>query len=281
MQTTNWQLKRSTERRYGASLARLITGLQSELSRISSPFLLAAAIRRYARSPTYRRAAMLLAQSMATHIFSDGHKTWREAARSGSKGRIIWQALKDEMNHTVIGTAYRETISRNAELISSMPDTIAEQVTHMVSREAQAGLRPDAIMEDVLQAWPGMTRKHARLIARTETSKASTALTRARSAAAGLGWYVWVSEKDARVRASHRLMDGVIIPWGNPPSPEALNHERYVYGNYDAGDTFNCRCYPAPLIEFDDVSWPHRVYYGGRIQMMTLAKFKQIAGGAL
>lgn len=224
---------------------------------------------------------MLLAQSMASHIFSDGHRTWREAARSGSKGRIIFQALRDEMNHPVIGSAYRDVITRNAELISSMPDAIAEQVTHMVSREAQAGLRPEAIIDDVLHAWPGMTRKHARLIARTETSKASTALTRARSGAAGLRWYVWVSEKDTRVRESHRLMDGVIILWGDPPDPEALNHEKHSYGSYDAGDTFNCRCYPAPLIEFDDVTWPHRVYFGGRIQMMTLAKFKQIAGGAL
>ncbi len=280
MRFTQWQLKRSVERRYGAALTKIIEGLRTELARIRSPFLIAAAIRRYARSPTYRKAAEILARSVATHIFSDGHRTWREAARSGSKGRMVYTALQNELSRTAVGRVYNEIVARNAEVIRSMPDTVARQVTAMVAREANAGLRPEAIMEDVLQAWPHMTRAHAKLIARTESSKASTALTQARSEAIGLHWYVWRSEEDARVRDSHRLMDGVLINWDDPPSPEALAGEDHTYGNYHAGNIFNCRCYPEPLIAFTDIRWPHRVYYGGRIQYMTLAQFKQIGGVA-
>lgn len=280
MRFTQWQLKRSVERRYGVALARMIQGLRTELSRIRSPFLLAAAIRRYARSPTFQKAAEILARSIVTHIFSDGHRTWREAARSGAKGRIIYNSLQSELAQTAVGVAFEDIIAHNAEMIKSMPERVAKQVTEMVAREANEGLRPEAIVDDVLAKWPHMTRAHAMLIARTESSKASTALTRARSASAGINWYVWRTSEDARVRDAHRVMEGVLVNWDEPPSPEALAGEERTYGNYHAGDIFNCRCYPQPLVLLEDIRWPHKVYYDGRIQWMTLAQFKQLGGVA-
>ena len=262
------------------AIVKLMEGLWTELSQIRSPFLLAAAIRRYARSPTFRKAAEILARSMATHVFSDGHRTWREAARSGAKGRMVWRALQTELSQTTIGDVVTDIVTRNAELIVTMPQHIAVQVTNMVAKEAMDGLRPEAILEDVWAKAPHLTRAHAMLIARTESSKASTALTQARSEAAGIGWYVWRTEEDRRVRDSHRIMDGVLINWNDPPSPEMLAREKYTYGNYHAGNIFNCRCYPEPLILFTDIKWPHKVYYEGRIQMMTLAQFKAIGGAA-
>jgi uncharacterized protein with gpF-like domain len=71
-------------------------------------------------------------------------------------------------------------------------------------------------------------------------------------------------------------MDKVLVRWSDPPSPEALDGEK-SYGKYHAGEIFNCRCFPEPVIDFDDVTWPHKVYSGGQIQMMTLAQFKQLA----
>jgi hypothetical protein len=125
MRYPQWQLKRSVERRYGVALARMIEGLRTELSRVRSPFLIAAAIRRYARSPTYRKAAEILARSMVTHVFSDGHRTWREAARAGAKGRIIYTALQTELGQTSVGTAFWDIVEHNAEVIRSMPDRVA------------------------------------------------------------------------------------------------------------------------------------------------------------
>lgn len=144
MSYPQWQLKRSVERRYGVALARMIEGLRTELSRVRSPFLIAAAIRRYARSPTYQKAAAILARSIATHIFSDGHRTWREAARSGAKGRIVYTALQKELAQTHVGTVFWDIVDRNAEVIKSMPERVAKQVTEMVAREANEGLRPEA-----------------------------------------------------------------------------------------------------------------------------------------
>ena len=46
-------------------------------------------------------------------------------------------------------------------------------------------------------------------------------------------------------------------------------------GNYGPGEIYNCRCYPEPLLRFDQTSWPAKVYYKGRVQHMTLAAFKR------
>jgi hypothetical protein len=40
----------------------------------------------------------------------------------------------------------------------------------------------------------------------------------------------------------------------------------------------NCRCYPEPVLDLSDVSWPHRVYRAGTVSMMTRAAFARAAG---
>ena len=126
-----------------------------------------------------------------------------------------------------------------------------------------------------------MARSHVQLIARTEVSKASTALTRARAEELNLPAYIWRTSKDARVRPSHRQMDGVICFWDDPPAPEALAGIKSTLGNYNCGDAPNDRCYPEPMLRFDQVTWVHKVCRGGRIQMMTRAAFSSLAGGGI
>ena len=173
---------------------------------------------------------------------------------------------------------YWDIVSRNSRLIQSMTNEAAERVSNIVAEGQAAGMRSEDMADDILRQWPTMTRAHAKLIARTESSKAASALTRSRAQSAGLNWYIWETSEDSRVRSSHRHMDGVLVNWNDPPSPEALIDMK-DYGKYHAGEFPNCRCYAAPLIEYDDVSWPHKVYRNGRIRYMRLSEFKKIEGG--
>lgn len=267
------------ERQYAKGIEKLMKGLKSQINGISSPFLIVAQIRRFARSPTFIRQAYSLARAMATHVFSDGHKTWRQAARKGSQGRMIYEALKKELSATSpVGKAYARIIEDNAKYIGSMPEDIAKWVNKRIASNYEDGKRASDVVKDILAEYPHITKSRAELIARTETSKASTALTRARAVSVGLSWYVWRTSDDARVRSSHAHMEGVVVNWSDPPSPEKLIGQK-SYGNYHAGDIFNCRCYPEPLTAFDDISWPAKVYYQGKIQRITLSKFKKIAKG--
>ena len=275
MYTDRFKPRRSVERRYAAAINRIMKGLLRRLKGVSSPFQMLSVIRGFARSPTLDKAAREAASAMATSLFHDGNKGWRSAAMRGSKGRTIYLLLKKERAHRGEISAI---VERNSKLIKSMTSDVARKVSLDMEKGQAMGKRPEELMQDVLSRWPTLTESHARLIARTESSKATTALTQVRAESAGISWYVWRTSEDARVRSSHHHMDGVICAWSDPPSPERLCHQK-EYGHYHPGNIFNCRCYPEPLLNYDDVSWPHKVYYGGRVQHMTLAKFKAINGG--
>jgi SPP1 gp7 family putative phage head morphogenesis protein len=125
--------------------------------------------------------------------------------------------------------------------------------------------------------WPELLRSRVKLIARTETAKASAALTRARCDDLSLDWVEWLTSEDARVRVSHKKMDKVLFRWSDMPDPEALVGEK-PGGHYGPGEVFNCRCSSAPLLSASDLSWPRRVYANGSIKQMTLQQFKALSG---
>ena len=275
MDKKTFRPQRRIEKRYAAAINIILKGLYRRLSGARSPFQMLEAIRGFARSPTMNKAAREAAQAMVTNLLKDGARGWRQAARRGSKGKMIHQALKGEIKGN---EAFYAIISQNAKLIQTVPETMAERLSAKMAKGQIAGKRPEELMKDIQREFPHLSAVQARRIARTETSKASTAITRVRSESAGLTWYVWCTSDDSRVRDSHAKMDGVIVSWKEPPSPEELVREP-SYGHYHAGEIFNCRCYAAPLVSTDDVTWPHKVYYRGRIQSLTLAQFKRISGG--
>ena len=159
----------------------------------------------------------------------------------------------------------------------------AESAQAWAQAEGQAG-RQTALAERQGVAVRGRTgnvgrhprARRARLIARTETSKATTALTQARAEELDLQWYLWRTSEDQRVRVSHRRMNNVIFNWKSPPAPEKLVGEKSTAGRYHAGNIWNCRCYPEPLLRFDQVPWPHKVFVGGAIRPMTLVAFRNL-----
>ena len=212
---------------------------------------------------------------MVTHLFTDAGRTWRQAAKRNSKGLRIFEALLKEMQ-SPIGAAFRFQVERNAAIIRSLPLDVAKQVNHHIMTEVVKGTRASEIAQQIKQYFPEASKAKANLIARTEVSKTSTALTQVRSEATGVNWYIWRTSEDSRVRGSHRIMDQVLVKWTNPPSPEKLDGQTRTYGNYHAGGIFNCRCYAEPVIDLNLVKWPAKVYYSGSIQRMTRKQFEKI-----
>jgi len=232
-------------------------------------------IKKFTKSKEFNEYAEREAMKMVTSLFSDAGRTWRQAARTNSKGKGIYEALKNELNGP-IGKSINEQIKRNAKLIKSMPTSIRPQITTFIAEETEKGRRSKYIAEDLLNKFPQMYESKAKSIARTEVSKTSTALTKARCDSLRLPIYIWRTSKDQRVRRSHDIMDDVIIFWDDPPSPEKLDGKKSV-GKYHAGNIYNCRCYPEPVIRLDFISWPHKVYYKGQIQTMTKSQFESIS----
>jgi hypothetical protein len=273
-----WAPKRRIEEAYRKALRKVLLGLADSLTDYDDPLGLVRAIKRFSYSRDFDRYAEATATQLVTHLFTDAGRTWRQAARANSRGRMVYQALRREMQGP-LGGAIRHQIERNASIIKSLPLDVAKHATEHILSEHLRGARSDDIVSQIQGLFPHFAETRARLIARTETSKTSTALTQSRSQLVGVQWYVWRTAHDGdRVRASHRIMEGVLVRWNIPPNPEALEGEKHAYGHYHAGEIFNCRCYPEPVIDLSMISWPAKVYYGGAIQRMTRYQFEQITG---
>jgi SPP1 gp7 family putative phage head morphogenesis protein len=236
-----------------------------------------AALAERSRQPDIAAASELLARRMVTAANVGNLRTWREAARKSTQSRQLHSLLMNEMQGPT-GARVAQLIRENAQLISSVPLVAAQTLTDEVTKAQQNGARPSTVSKMMKQRFPELLKSRTNLISRTETAKASTALTQARCERLNLEWFEWETSKDKRTRESHKAMNGVLCSWGDLPSPEALIGEP-SYGPYAPGGTFNCRCLVLPLLSLDDVAWPHRVYHGGTVTMMTLPAFKKLNGG--
>lgn len=232
-------------------------------------------MRNFQNSEPFNSFVYSAVRRMVTPIAVQNMRTWRMAAKKATKNPSLYRMLMNEINQG-LKSDIEIQIEENASLIKTLPTDVAKKVTKDISDMALKGMRASEIAKIIREQTDKHSRASAKLIARTEVSKTTTALTKARCDNLDLHWYVWRTMEDGdRVRKSHRIMEGVLVNWNEPPSPEALAGEKSV-GNYHAGNIWNCRCYPEPLIEIDDISWPHKVYTNGKIQMMGKMQFEQM-----
>ena len=232
-------------------------------------------MRNFQNSEPFNSFVYSAVRRMVTPIAVQNMRTWRMAAKKATRNPYFYRLLMREINQG-LKSDIEIQIEENASLIKTLPTDVAKKVTKDISDMALKGMRASEIAKVIREQTDKHSRASAKLIARTEVSKTTTALTKARCDNLDLHWYVWRTMEDGdRVRKSHRIMEGVLVNWNEPPSPEALAGEKSV-GNYHAGNIWNCRCYPEPLIEIDDISWPHKVYTNGKIQTMGKMQFEQM-----
>lgn len=190
--------------------------------------------------------------------------------------------MKKELTQSDMDEILKGYIKENVKLITSLPLEASQRVYDLVYSNLSTGKRASTVAKEIMKIGE-VTQSRANLIARTETSKTATGLVKARAASIGLNWLIWHSTGgqggDGRTRFAHRKMDGVLMRWSDPPNPEKLFPDKKVkpYGNYLPGSTFNCRCWPAPLIRLEDVSWPAKIYMDGKIKLMNKKQFVEIA----
>ena len=271
---SKWKKPNRIEQSYYSQLSGLFKPIFGLVKKITDPDQMIAAINNIMNSPTYNKNAEKIATKIATMVFQDNAKNLRQAARKSSRGQEIYNQIKKE-TQGAFSAPLQELIDRNATIIKTLPLDISQKVVEHVQSRSMQGARASDIAKEIQQFFPKTTKAKASLIARTETSKASTALTQVRSQNLGINWYVWRTSEDARVRGAHAHMEGVLCNFNNPPEPEVLNKQKSE-GKYNAGEIYNCRCYAEPLVDYDDVRWPADVHYEGRIQKMSLDKFKEI-----
>jgi SPP1 gp7 family putative phage head morphogenesis protein len=237
-----------------------------------------AGLARRSQEKDIQDASELLAKRMVFQAQKTNWRTWREAASRSTKAQTLYRLLEAEMQGAT-GARVQQLIRENAGLISSLPLEAAASLADEVLKAQQSGARPKTVAKMAASRFPQLVRSRVHLISRTETAKASAALTHARCERLAIEWYQWETSQDQRTRASHKNMNGVVVPWSQTPSPEALIGEKSTLGAYNAGECPNCRCLIIPILTLDDIQFPARVYWNGSIQRMTKQAFKQVAVG--
>lgn len=144
--------------------------------------------------------------------------------------------------------------NQNAQLIQNMTVNEIERVSGYIQRAIQEGSSYQSVVESIEKSF-GITRRHAKLIARDQTSKLNGSLTKLRQQEAGISMYRWQTSDDERVRQDHRVLDGKICRWDDPTvyynsqTKKWEKRSRIGGTNVHTSVDVNCRCVPIPILE--------------------------------
>ena len=133
--------------------------------------------------------------------------------------------------------------SIDAETMQKIRARMAERIIHTVD----ANLLTKYLIQD-LQDLAGVEVRRATLIGVDQVGKLNGQLAQFRQEFAGISEYRWETAGDERVRPAHRLRQGKLFKWSNPP-PDG--HPGYP---------IRCRCVADPVIDLDMI--PIRVKPG-------------------
>lgn len=266
---------KNLESRFVRTLNGLVNSLMEAMSTAKTAQQALRFLERYVQSAEYKDWCELLALRVTTQVNQGVFKTWREAAQKAGRGSEIYKKIQQDLSSPLGGDFWLK-VQENASLIQKFPSDTFTTLTKYIAEEGLKGRRSSDIFVNLIKKFPTEAKSRLRLIARTEVSKTQTALTKSRAESLGLNWYIWRTSEDERVRGSHDKMNGVIVNWKDPPDPEKLIGAK-SYGKYHAGDIFNCRCYPEPIVNLDYVKFPAKVYINGSIRSMSRKQFEKIA----
>jgi len=278
--SNDWKVKNRIRQQYERELKSLTNQIFRHIENTKDPKEIIRILSHMSNSKSFQRLCEEKAFKMVTAVNKATYKSWREAALNNTKGKKLYEALLYQVRNSSLESSIATQIQINAGYIRTLPTNIAFKVTEFINSESGKGMRASELAEYIKSVFPEKSKANAALIARTEVSKSQTALTQARAEALGLNWYIWRTSEDSRVRSSHDFMEGVLVRWSDPPNPELLDPDfkgKKTYGKYHAGNIFNCRCFPEPVVDIDDITFPCRVYFNGKIQNMTRNEFLALA----
>jgi len=178
--------------------------------------------------------AVSVASKMVNRIASVDDKRWFSLSKQ------MGTALRRELQNAPTGRWLRQYLEENVHLITSLPEDAATRVHDLTFGALATGRRAEEIQKDILRTGE-VTLNRARLIARTEVARTASGLVQSRCQHVGVTHYVWRTSMDSTVRESHKAMNGKVIAWDTAPTLEdgTVCH---------AGQIYNCRCYPEPIL---------------------------------
>jgi SPP1 gp7 family putative phage head morphogenesis protein len=154
--------------------------------------------------------------------------------------------LKTDVVGGAVADVIKASIRQNVALIKSIPEEYFLEIEGAVMRSIQSG-RGMADLQPFLEKRYNITKNRAALIARDQTSKATTAINRARMQGLGVRKFKWLHSGGGKEpRSLHKnVLNGNVYSLDEPPVIDDRTGERGL-----PGQLINCRCRMVPVIEF-------------------------------
>jgi SPP1 gp7 family putative phage head morphogenesis protein len=231
----------------GKEVGRLVRAF-SGAGKVADPDALRRSLSNYAEA--IRPWAEAVVRRMQAQVSRRDLTAWKQLSKA------LGTQLHREIEHAPTGKLFQDLQDDQITLITSLPYDAAARV-HRLTRELMfEGRRASEIEEEIMQTGD-VTQSRARLIARTEVARTASLLTQARATHVGSEGYIWRTVGDSDVRpalnlpasqrarfiGSHRKLEGKFIRWDNPPISGQRGERAH------AGQIYNCRCWPEPVIK--------------------------------
>lgn len=238
-QKADWQRVRRAEVQYGRRLRHVGEYVGGVINTLWSP--------EDPNSETKIRAAL--------NAYGTWLRPWAEAAGASMLADVkrrderVWKSMSKELGSGIQklidsepeGELLKFLLAEQVHYITSLPLDAAQRVHELVLKNMEGGNRAKELADEIRRSGE-VSQSRAMLIARTETTRAASALVQVRAQTVGSEGYIWRSAEDSDVRPLHAKLDGTFHRWDTPPVAGSKGERAH------AGMIYNCRCYCEPVI---------------------------------
>lgn len=187
------------------------------------------------------------AQSLADRFARDTEAASRGSLHASLKELSGGISLKTSVLPPPVREAVKAGIAENVNLIRSIPEQYFQRLQGSVMRNIQRGDGTAGILRTV-KALGLVTESRAALIARDQTSKATTALNAARMRALNVRKFEWLHSGGGKEpRKLHEDLSGQVFDLDDPPVIDDKTGERGL-----PGQLINCRCRMVPVVDYGE-----------------------------
>lgn len=177
--------------------------------------------------------------------------------------RTITSSMKEAFNIDVSGMlgsqVVRDTlelaVDENVNLIKSIQTDYINDIGDTIRKAVIEGRRHTDMVAEIRDRG-GVSESRARLIARDQTAKINSDLTKERHQSLGIEMYVWGSAGDVRTRDSHKAMIGKVCKYDDPTVYSDDDGKTWKKRTTDMvklnpGEDYQCRCTSRPFIKIE------------------------------
>ena len=182
------------------------------------------------------------------NIANLGHKFTTSEWKKVIRKTLGINLLEDYYSGDIYKDLLEKWVSDNVDLIKTVQNKSLDKMKEMIYQNYMKGTATTDIVKEIQRQY-GMSKRHARLVARDQMAKLNSKITQYQQRDAGIEEYIWSTSEDEQVRDSHRELNGKKFRWDNPP----LNSDGR---RCHPGEDYQCRCIASAVIDIDTVDIP-------------------------